>query len=163
MSYVLPILCFMIGMYIAKLVYEKIYDMDKFKWQKGVILTEVMVFIVLGFADATVPDLLINSVISFFSAMQYCAFRSFGDNAPYATVFSTGNMRSLIDNVYEGTLHRDPMSMKRSVGYVIMLFAFAFGAFCSNLLSTIMNYQSCWLVSIVLLVALCLKREKFLS
>lgn len=158
LSYVIPILCFMVGTYLAKLAYEKVFHGKTVKWQEGVVLTEVAVFLILGFMDAGVPNLLANAAISFFSAMQYCAFRSFGDNAPYATVFSTGNMRSLIDNVYEGTMHKDHASRNRVLGYVIMLFAFAFGAACSNLLSKVIAYHACWLVCVALLVAYVLMR-----
>lgn len=160
LSYVLPILCFMIGTYLAKLAYEKMYHNNMRKWQEGVMLTEVVIFILLGFIGAMVPNLLANAMISFFSSMQYCAFRSFGEDAPYATVFSTGNMRSLIDNVYQGTMHKDRASMKRSLGYVIMLVAFAFGASSSNLLSMVIDYRSCWLVSAVLLIACAFRRIK---
>ena len=156
--YVIPILCFMVGTYLAKLAYEKVFHGKTVKWQEGVVLTEVAVFMILGCMNADVPNLLANAVISFFSAMQYCAFRSFGNNAPYATVFSTGNMRSLIDNVYEGTMYGDRDSRKRALGYVVMLFAFALGAACSNLLSKAIHYQACWLVCAALFIAFVLMR-----
>jgi uncharacterized membrane protein YoaK (UPF0700 family) len=158
LNYIIPILCFMVGTYLAKMAYEKVFHKKTIKWQEGVVLTEVAVFLVLGFMDDGVSNLLANAMISFFSAMQYCAFRSFGDNAPYATVFSTGNMRSLIDNVYEGTMHKDRTSRKRAVGYVIMLLAFAMGAAGSNLLSKVIAYQACWLVCVALFAAFVLMR-----
>ncbi len=160
LNYVLPILCFMLGTYLAKLAYEKIYHNDMRKWQEGIMLTEVAVFIILGFVGAILPDLLANATISFFSSMQYCAFRSFGEDAPFATVFSTGNMRSFVDNVYEGTMHKNRVAMKRSVGYAIMLIVFALGALSSNLFSMVLGYQSCWLVSAILLIACAFRRIK---
>ena len=163
LRYLLPILCFLVGSYIAKLLKEIIFKENTTKWQESILLIQIIVFIILGLVDATVPDFVVNAVISFFSAMQYCAFRSFWENAPYATVFSTGNMRSLVDNMYEGIMHKECNSIKRSVGYMIMLFAFAFGAFSSNLLSSIVAYRSCWLVSATLLLALCLKRGGFVD
>ncbi|MBQ8233328.1 MAG: DUF1275 domain-containing protein [Lachnospiraceae bacterium] len=158
LSYLVPILCFMMGTYLAKLAYDKLFTGNMIRWQEGVLLTEIVVFIAIGFLKENVSDMLVNSGISFFSAMQYCAFRSFGDNAPYATVFSTGNMRSLIDNLYEGIMRRDAASLKRTAGYGIMLVSFASGAAGSNLLCRVVTYRACWLVSTVLLSVLILIR-----
>ncbi len=160
LSYVLPILCFMLGTCLAKLAYEKICRNDMRKWQEGIMLTEVAVFVILGFIGARVPNLLANATISFFSSMQYCAFRNFGEDAPFSTVFSTGNMRSFVDNIYEGTVHKNRTAIKRSVGYAIMIIVFALGALSSNLFSMVLGYQSCWLVSAILLIACVFRRIK---
>ena len=55
-------------------------------------------------------------------------------------------------------MHKDHASRNRVLGYVIMLFAFAFGAACSNLLSKVIAYHACWLVCVALLVAYVLMR-----
>jgi len=64
----------------------------------------------------------------------------------------------LVDNVYEGVMKSDSTSRKRAVGYVSMLVAFAMGAACSNLLSKVVAYRTCWLVSVALFIVFILKR-----
>lgn len=137
-------------------VYEKMFDGNVTRWQEGLLLIEIAVFIVLGVLGSDVPNGVVNAVIASFSAMKYCAFRSFGENTPFATVFSTGNMRSLVDNVYEGVTKRESMSWKRAVGYMAMLVAFALGAVGNNLLCRMFAYRACWLVSVALFVVLIL-------
>ena len=152
-GYLISLLCFILAVFLTRLVQERLFSGKTLTWRKCFVWIEFFVFTVIGYCGARIPSFTVIAAISFLATIQYCTFRSFGEGAPYATVFCTGNIRSLMDNVYDGTVGGDVQSRKRAGGYVIMLSCFALGAACSGLLSKIVKYHAIWLSCMALLGA----------
>lgn len=153
-QYLIPVVCFVTAVYLTKLIHEKLCHHNTSRWQRGIVFAEVLGFGVLGFCDAAVPSWIVNAAISFLAAMQYCAFRNFGTEAPYATVFCTGNLRSFTDNVYDAVIHKNKISRKKAAGYSIVLTSFCAGAFSCRVFIEFTEYRAIWLVCLALLTAL---------
>lgn len=155
-----PICCFLSGAYLAHYLYDRIFNENDAEWEKYLLSAQAAAFFFLGFAGKDIPDICVNSSISFLAAMLYTTFRSVEKGTPVSTVFSTGNMRSLADNLYMGFGRKDALAKKRSAIYLIMLVSFAAGVFCVHALCTWITYKACWLVSAALLFACTINRHQ---
>lgn len=153
LGYIVSVICFIVAAFMSRLIQEKFFWNDTVRWQRCLLLIEFFVFLVVGFWDERIQPIYVIAVLSFLTTMQYCTFRSFGEGAPFATVFCTGNIRSLMDNVYEGLVNKNQISKKRASGYGIMLLCFVTGAACGSLLSKAVGNHAIWLACVAILIA----------
>lgn len=126
LHYLTPILLFWAGIF-ASMHMRHLFRKNVCRWERGTLWLEIAVFALIGFLPDTVPDVLVNSLISFCAAMQYCWFRTMEQNAAYASIFCTGNMRSCAEQLYLGLVRKDAASLKKGMGYLGILGAFFSG------------------------------------
>lgn len=80
LHYLTPILLFWAGIF-ASMHMRHLFRKNVCRWERGTLWLEIAVFALIGFLPDTVPDVLVNSLISFCAAMQYCCFRTMEQNA----------------------------------------------------------------------------------
>lgn len=124
---------------------------DELLWKRNVLIYGMVLLMVVGFIYPYVPNLVVNALIGSCAAAQYCAFRTFGEDKPYATIFCTGNMRSLMDNVYNAVIKKDEESRTNAKGYARILLAFALGVFLCNVFLNMIGGFAIWFACVILI------------
>ena len=149
-SHFVPIVCFCIAIFFTKYAFDTWCKKKNRIWKLWILCVQIGIFFLIGFLHKYLSNIIVNSLIAFCTAMQYCGFRTFGTNSPYATIFCTGNMRSLMDNVYDAIIKKDKKSRENVKGYLLILGGFFLGVICCNYLSKIVGGYAIWLVCVVL-------------
>ena len=91
-SYLVPLLAFMLGVFVAECVHRRYKSMEKVHWRQLIILAEIVLLFLVGFLPQSV-NTLANALVSFVCAMQVQTFRKVRGHA-YASTMCIGNMRS---------------------------------------------------------------------
>ncbi len=151
--YLVPITSFLVGILFSKWAVDRLHHRDHFKMQRFVLYLEIVVFLALCVIPEEVPELAVNSVISFTAAMLFENFRKFGASSAYSSIFCTGNLRSFAENLYEAVAHHRPGAARRAVSYLSIVGAFLLGAVVVAIGSSFMGYRCGWIVSIIAFVA----------
>ena len=92
LRYLVPVLAFLLGIYIAECVHRHFKRMEKVHWRQLIILAEIVLLAAVGFLPETL-NTTANAVVSFVCAMQVQTFRKVRGHA-YASTMCIGNMRS---------------------------------------------------------------------
>ena len=153
LHYLTPILLFWAGIF-ASMHMRHLFRRNARRWERGTLMLEIAVFILIGFLPDRVPDVLVNSLISFCAAMQFCCFRTMEQNAAYASIFCTGNMRSCAEQLYMGLIRKDTAALKKGVGYLGILGAFVVGVLLGVLGDRWLSTAAAWGISLLLMGAL---------
>ena len=91
-SYLVPVLSFMAGVFVAECIHRRYKRMEKVHWRQLIIAAEIVLLFVVGFLPQSV-NTLANALVSFVCAMQVQTFRKVRGHA-YASTMCIGNMRS---------------------------------------------------------------------
>lgn len=151
--YLTPILLFWAGIF-ASMHMRHLFRKNGHRWERGTLWLEITVFALIGFLPDSVPEVLVNSLISFCAAMQYCCFRTMEQNAAYASIFCTGNMRSCAEQLYLGLVRKDTAALKKGMGYLGILGAFFIGVLLGVLGDLWLSSSAAWGICLLLLGAL---------
>ncbi len=92
LRYLVPLLSFLLGIYIAECVHRRFKHMEKVHWRQLILLAELVLLMVVGFLPQAM-NTTANAVVSFVCAMQVQTFRKVRGHA-YAGTMCIGNMRS---------------------------------------------------------------------
>lgn len=90
--YLVPVLAFMLGIFVAECVHRHYKYMERVHWRQLIILSEIVLLFAVGFLPQTI-NTFANAVVSFVCAMQVQTFRKVRGHA-YASTMCIGNMRS---------------------------------------------------------------------
>ena len=74
LRYLVPVLAFLLGIYIAECVHRHFKRMEKVHWRQLIILVEIVLLAAVGFLPETL-NTTANAVVSFVCAMQVQTFR----------------------------------------------------------------------------------------
>ena len=91
-SYLVPVLSFMAGVFVAECIHRRYKRMEKVHWRQLIIAAEIVLLFVVGFLPQSV-NTLANALVSFVCAMQVQTFRKVRGHA-YASTMCIGNMRN---------------------------------------------------------------------
>lgn len=152
--YLAPISSFLVGTFFSKWAEDAINRRNHFRMQRKVLVVQAIVFVILSLLPDEIPDLLVNSVISFLAALLFENFRKFGSKSTYSSIFCTGNLRSFAETLYEGVAHHDRHQRHRSARYLGIVGAFLLGAAIVTVGAGFMGAACGWIVSVLSLVAL---------
>ncbi|WP_101877979.1 YoaK family protein [Lachnoclostridium edouardi] len=89
---------FLVTTFVTKWTLDILCNNNELKWKRYILQINLIIMVGLGGFYSKLTDFIVNASVSVCAAMQYCAFRTFANGSAYATVFCTGNMRSLVDN-----------------------------------------------------------------
>lgn len=89
--YFVPVLAFMLGIFVAECVHRHYKYMERVHWRQLIILSEIVLLFAVGFLPQTI-NTFANAVVSFVCAMQVQTFRKVRGHA-YASTMCIGNMR----------------------------------------------------------------------
>lgn len=151
-----PIVSFWAGVFAAWHMFYSVAKENQLLWQRRILAASIVILFITGFIPCSYPDIIANSLIACAAGFQYCAFRKFGKNENYATIFCSGNMRSCVDNYYRGIVRKDKQSLKRALRYSYILISFLAGATIGALEAGILQEKAIWTAAAVLSAALAL-------
>lgn len=148
---ILAIAAFWLGIFVCLSLFYRVAKEKDILWKRNTLILEFIIMLIVGFIPVTVKSVMVNPLISFAAAMQFCAFRKVGENDGYASVFCTGNMRTCSENYYRGLIRKDKEALKRAYRYTAILLAFFTGAVIMAVLSSLVHEKAIWLVNALLI------------
>lgn len=152
--YLVSILAFVAGIMLSRHVLVRVHGRATHRMQRWVAVFEALAFAVVALLPEGAPDLLVNSAISFCAAVSYENFRQFGTRSAYASVFCTGNLRSLGETLYDGIFEKDRHELHRSARYAGLGASFCVGAVACKLLIGVTGKFACLAISALFLLSL---------
>ena len=154
LNYLTPILLFWLGIFASMHMRHKYFRASQYLWERETLWAEILLFLLIGFLPDTVPNVLVNSLISFCAAMQYCCFRSIDSQTAYASIFCTGNMRSCAEQLYLGLVQKEPAALKNGLRYLKILGAFFWGVLLGVVSDLWLYTKAAWGICVLLTGAL---------
>ena len=115
LRYLVPVLAFLLGIYIAECVHRHFKRMEKVHWRQLIILAEIVLLAAVGFLPETL-NTTANAVVSFVCAMQVQTFRKVRGHA-YASTMCIGNMRSGTEALCAYFHTRDKEILRKALTY----------------------------------------------
>ncbi|PKK40501.1 hypothetical protein ABB02_00172 [Clostridiaceae bacterium JG1575] len=159
LHYLLPITAFWLGVFLSRILLHEGFGGEARAWQRGTLLFEVAAFTLIAFIPLQVPHLLVNALIALCAALQFCAFRQLeAENAPFASVFCTGNMRSCAEALYLGMVYHDPREIRKAKYYGMVLTSFILGVVVGVFFVTWWSTYAAFIMVALLLSAFFLHR-----
>lgn len=152
--YFVPVLAFMLGIFVAECVHRHYKYMERVHWRQLIILSEIVLLFAVGFLPQTI-NTFANAVVSFVCAMQVQTFRKVRGHA-YASTMCIGNMRSGMDSLCSWVLNRNPAALKKSFYYWGIILLFALGAGLGSLTLDLCGAKAIWFSCLLLAVSFCL-------
>ncbi len=125
--YLLAILSYALGVFVAEIVHGKLPDGRKISWNQTVILLEILCLLPVCFIPYGEFDFIVNSLISFVCALQVQTFRKV-HGLPFASTMCTGNLRSGTEALFHSWKKRMPGEFTKAMHYYGVIVCFIFGA-----------------------------------
>lgn len=154
LRYLIPVLLFIAGVFLSELCLHLAKKKRKeFRGHSYVLAGEIAVLIAVGFLPASVPDMLVNALVSLAAAVQFDNFRKM-EGKPFATAFCTGNMRSATEHAMHSVAEKDAGALKVTAKYLILIVAFLCGVLAGYFASQALGGYAAFLAAAVLLLVL---------
>ena len=130
--YMIPVIAFAIGIFVAVWFREKMNAMEKVHWKEAILLVEILVLFMAGFMPQSMNPV-VTSSIAFVCALQAQTFRRV-HGLPFASTMCTGNLRSGTEAFFHFWLARDSRELRKSLHYYGVIICFVAGALFGTLL-----------------------------
>lgn len=128
LSYFIPILAFVLGIFVDEWIKKFVLPLPKIHWRQIVLLFEVIILCIVAWLPlGGSNDLIANTLVSFVCSMQVQSFRKV-HGLPYATTMCTGNLRSGTELFFRFTQSKDKELRNKSLHYYCVILFFIFGA-----------------------------------
>jgi uncharacterized membrane protein YoaK (UPF0700 family) len=131
LNYLVPIVFFMLGAG-ANFGIKKFCGSHHLRAVKLSATVEFFGFLISGILSFLIPSTLLLGLLAFFAAIQADTFSKLR-GMPYATVMSTGNLKTFGGNLLGGIFTKDKATREKGRYAGIVVFTFFFGAFLSAL------------------------------
>ena len=152
--YLIPILEFITGIYLAQVIHRHFKYMKKIHWRQLIIAAEISLLLTVGFIPNSL-DILANSLVSFVCAMQVYTFRKI-EGHPYASTMCIGNIRSAMESLYTFFYTKEKSVLRKSLYYFCVLLTFAAGAGLGGMLTKIYGIHAIWFSCLLLIISFCI-------
>ena len=133
LRYLVPVLAFLLGIYIAECVHRHFKRMEKVHWRQLIILAEIVLLAAVGFLPETLNVVVALYPIFFAMSIQWSSFG--GARGFYsATIFSTNNTKQSSLALAEYLCDHDRAHLRKMWFYLATLGCFHVGAswaFCA--------------------------------
>ncbi len=143
LRYLIPLLSFMLGIYIAECVHRRFKHIEKVHWRQLIILAEILLLITVGFMPQPM-NTAANAVVSFVCAMQVQTFRKVRGHV-YASTMCIGNMRSGTEALCAYFHTRDREILHKALTYFGVVLLFALGAGAGSVATLHWGERTIWL------------------
>lgn len=151
--YLIPIFAFFVGVLVTEYIKKSFTNLQIIEWQHIVIGIEILLLFIIGFMPKTVPNPLVNVLISFICSMQVNSFRKIS-KLPYSSTMCTGNLRSAAEYFYTFLSTKDQAAGKICAVYFIIIAAFCIGAMIGAVLTGLWKEKAVWTCCLTLLMVL---------
>ena len=149
--YLVPVLAFMLGIFVAECVHRHYKYMERVHWRQLIILSEIFLLFAVGFLPQTI-NTFANAVVSFVCAMQVQTFRKVRGHA-YASTMCIGNMRSGTEALCVYFHTHDREVLKKALTYFGVIGIFAVGAGLGSVLTARFAEKGIWVSCLLLAVS----------
>lgn len=149
--YLVPVLAFMLGIFVAECVHRHYKYMERVHWRQLIILSEIFLLFAVGFLPQTI-NTFANAVVSFVCAMQVQTFRKVRGHA-YASTMCIGNMRSGTEALCAYFHTHEPEALRNALTYFGVIGLFALGAGLGALLTGASAVRGIWVSCALLTVS----------
>lgn len=149
--YIVPIIAFSIGVFIAINVESHFEDKLNFNWRQMVLLTEIIIAASCAFIPETYNNVC-NALLSSSCAMQITAFKKI-KGLSTNTAMCVGNIRNASDHLAKYFILKDRNILKNSLHYYAIVFVFAIGAALGYAATEKFSLKGIWGVLIFLITA----------
>ena len=149
--YFVPVLAFMLGIFVAECVHRHYKYMERVHWRQLIILSEIVLLFAVGFLPQTI-NTFANAVVSFVCAMQVQTFRKVRGHA-YASTMCIGNMRSGTEALCVYFHTHDREVLKKALTYFGVIGIFAVGAGLGSVLTVRFAEKGIWVSCLLLAVS----------
>ena len=150
LSYLVPIVAFIIGVFIAEFIKLKFKDSEKLHWRQIIIFLEIFLLVLVAFMPQALNDLA-NIVISFICAMQVESFRKINGIA-CATTMCTGNLRSGTELLFKYIKTKEPDLKQKSINYYGIDLTFILGAGLGAVFTNIFHEKAVLVCCVILFI-----------
>jgi len=146
---IVPLLFAVLGSFVATR-FKSISIINKSdRWEESILLSQAILFILVGLAPMSVPNIIVNSSMTFISTFMLTAFRKL-DGLVCNTTISTGNLRTIGQLWSESSLKRDKLSINKAIKYTFVVLTFVIGSGLGALASVELGSYAIIVCSIVL-------------
>ena len=127
LRYLVPVLAFLLGIYIAECVHRHFKRMEKVHWRQLIILAEIVLLAAVGFLPETLNVVVALYPIFFAMSIQWSSFG--GARGFYSsTIFSTNNTKQAALSLARHLCAREKGQLRRMWFYVSTILSFHVGA-----------------------------------
>ena len=154
-QYLIPILAFTLGVLATEGLRAR---RPGGAWRRTVLLIEAAILGLVGLLPEQVPNLMVNTTISFLCSMQVNSFRQL-EGLPYATTMCTGNLRSCSSHLWWRIFAGEREAGARAARYLLVMLAFCAGAAAGVPCTARLGGRSVWLCGGVLVLVWLMLRE----
>lgn len=124
--YLVPVLSFIIGVLVSKFIEFRYKQLSIFKHIYMLLFTQIAVLVFIFFKNSLFGIDIRPIVISFVCAIQFDGFRKV-NNLVFASVFCTGNLRSMSEHLYKYLFLKKKESKDPFIIYSIVILVFLGG------------------------------------
>ena len=127
LRYLVPVLAFLLGIYIAECVHRHFKRMEKVHWRQLIILAEIVLLAAVGFLPETLNVVVALYPIFFAMSIQWSSFA--GARGFYSsTIFSTNNTKQTSLALANYLCDKDRAHLRKLWFYFFTLLSFHTGA-----------------------------------
>ena len=126
LHYLIPIFSFVVGVLVSKFIEYSYKELSIFKHIFMLLLIQMTALIVISIKHQFFGIDVRPIVISFICAIQYDGFRKV-NNLVFASVFCTGNLRSMSEHLYKLVVLKKQESKTPLIIYSTVISVFLFG------------------------------------
>ena len=146
---IIPIIAARFGAMVASNLKSRLGDRKPGLWQETILLSQAIMFIIVGFTPSSFPNIVVNSFMTFISTFQLSAFRTL-DGMACNTTISTGNLRTIGHLWSESYNKRDKISRNFAAKYTFVVGTFVVGSFLGALASMKLGGYAIWICAVAL-------------
>lgn len=137
--YLLAILFYALGVFMAEIVHSKLPSSRRISWNQIVIMLEVLCLLPVCFIPYGEFDFIVNALISFVCALQVQTFRRV-HGLPFASTMCTGNLRSGTEALFHSRRNRSSGELVKALHYYGVIVCFISGAVIGAILLGILGH-----------------------
>lgn len=152
LKYLVPVLSFVLGVFIVYFFSKKYKDISLIHWREIVLILEIVLIFIVGI----IPDkfsMYANVLISFSCAMQVQTFRTVC-GLVYASTMCTGNLRSGTVALAKYIQTKKRIELERSIYYFGIIFIFGVGAGIGGIVTGFLGDKSIWITIPMLVISI---------
>ena len=152
LRYLLPVLSFACGVFIAEKIEHGLKDSHKVHWRQVILVVEMIILAIVGFLPEDIK-LFATMMVAFSCAMQVQTFRRVRGYS-YSSTMCIGNLRSGTESLSRYLRDHDRDSLNQAVFFFAIILVFALGAGIGGILTGYLGIRTIWISVGILLCAL---------
>lgn len=151
LTYLIPVVSFIAGIFIAEAIHAHFKYSEKIHWRQGILIIEIVLLFSVGFLPTSL-NRLANAVVSLVCAFQVQTFHKVRGHA-YASTMCIGNMRSGTEALHAYFHTHDKGALKKSLTYFSVIIIFFVGAALGSVLTKLLGTKAVFVCCALLLIS----------